>query len=400
MSWSVPEKLAFVVPRYGEEVLGGAETVVRQMAEKLVEAGKPVEVLTTCALDHHTWENSYAEGLEEIHGVPVRRFPTAHSSGKMHKSIGARIGAGAPTTLMDQELWLNDGFRSPGLYHYLSEEHHGFHTIILSPYMFWTTYACSQIAPSKNVLRPCLHDEPFAYLDIYQPQFRDCRGIIFNSQPEMDLAQRIFDLPTSTEIIGEGIDIPASADPERFRKDTGITEPFVIYAGRREWGKNVETLISYYTRYSRRNPNIKLVLLGKGEVSIPREAAGRIIDLGYVDQQTKYDAFAAASATCQPSLWESFSRLLMDSWLAETPVLAYGGSEVTAYHVRRSRGGFLFQDQQGFETALDLVLTHPRLSEQMGRAGRAYVLENYTWDKVIAHLIETIDKWAFERGRQ
>lgn len=398
MSWSVPGHLAFVVPRYGEEVLGGAETVVRQMAEHLVAEGRSVEVLSTCALDHHTWSNHYAPGPTEVNGVAVHRFPTQRSSGKFHRAIGARIGAGAPTTLMEQELWLNDGFRSPAMYHHLLDHHSRYHTIVLTPYMFWTTYACSQIAPSKNVLRPCLHDEPFAYLDIYRPQFRDCRGIIFNSEPEMHLASRIFDLPRSTEVIGEGIDIPDGADADRFRSRTGITDPFMIYAGRREWGKNVEMLISYFAKYSQRNPNLKLVLMGKGEVQIPNQIADRVVDLGYVDQQMKYDGFAAASVTCQPSMWESFSRLLMDSWLGGTPVLAYGGSDVTSYHVKRARGGFVFDDQHSFEAALDLILSHPRLASQMGTDGRAYVLQNYTWDRVISHLIDTIEKWAIDGG--
>ena len=51
-------KLAFVTPRYGTEVIGGAETAARMLAERLcVRPGWEVEVLTSCALDHLTWEN-------------------------------------------------------------------------------------------------------------------------------------------------------------------------------------------------------------------------------------------------------------------------------------------------------------------------------------------------------
>ena len=56
-------KLAFVTPRYGTEVIGGAETAARMLAERLCRRpGWEVEVLTSCALDHLTWENTEPAG--------------------------------------------------------------------------------------------------------------------------------------------------------------------------------------------------------------------------------------------------------------------------------------------------------------------------------------------------
>ncbi|HEX7442515.1 MAG TPA: hypothetical protein VF320_01425, partial [Acidimicrobiales bacterium] len=71
-------KLSFVTPRYGTEVIGGAETAARMLAERLcLRPGWEVEVLTSCALDHLTWENTEPAGTSVINGVTVRRFPTA-----------------------------------------------------------------------------------------------------------------------------------------------------------------------------------------------------------------------------------------------------------------------------------------------------------------------------------
>ena len=70
-------KLAFVTPRYGLEVIGGAETAARMLAERLcVRPGWEVEVLTSCALDHLTWENTEPPGTSVLNGVTVHRFPT------------------------------------------------------------------------------------------------------------------------------------------------------------------------------------------------------------------------------------------------------------------------------------------------------------------------------------
>ena len=67
-------KLAFVPPRYGVEVVGGAEYAVRMFAENLSRAGDEVEVFTTCALDAATWADHYPEGTEVLDGVAVHRF--------------------------------------------------------------------------------------------------------------------------------------------------------------------------------------------------------------------------------------------------------------------------------------------------------------------------------------
>ena len=61
------EGIAFVVPRYGEMVVGGAETLCRVLAENLTAHGTRVDVLTTCATDHFTWRNDLDPG-ETIEG--------------------------------------------------------------------------------------------------------------------------------------------------------------------------------------------------------------------------------------------------------------------------------------------------------------------------------------------
>jgi glycosyltransferase involved in cell wall biosynthesis len=397
-AWPVPGALAFVCPRYGTEVLGGAETVVREMAERLHARGLPVEVLTTCAVDHHTWENSYDPGMAYVNGIGVHRFPIERGNVKRQRALGDLIGSGRTTSLEEQESWLNEGFRSSGLFHHLMENHNRYHTIILTPYMFWTTYACAQIAPHKNLLRPCLHDEIFARLDIYKPIFRDARGIIFNTDPEAELARGLFELPQHTDVVGEGIDVPTGVDAMRFRRKFGIDGEFVLYTGRREWGKNVDLLAEYFARYVHRTQrdDLKLVLTGRGEVKIPKEIRKLTVDLGFVSEQDKHDAYAAATVVCQPSLWESFSRLVLEAWVGGTPVLAYDRCEVTAHHVRTSEGGLLYDDATSFEVALSLLLEQPELRERMGANGREYVLSRYRWDDVIDRLVRDVSEWALE----
>jgi len=69
-------KIAFIVQRYGAEILGGSEYHCRLIAERLAPRHQ-VEVLTTCAVDYLSWENKYEPGLTTVGGLPVRRFPVS-----------------------------------------------------------------------------------------------------------------------------------------------------------------------------------------------------------------------------------------------------------------------------------------------------------------------------------
>ena len=70
-------KIAFVLHRYGADIVGGSEYHCRRIAEQLA-ARHTVEVLTTTASDYVTWKDGYAEGVETINGVTVRRFRVKH----------------------------------------------------------------------------------------------------------------------------------------------------------------------------------------------------------------------------------------------------------------------------------------------------------------------------------
>ena len=55
------------------------------------------------------------------------------------------------------------------------------------------------------------------------------------------------------------------------------------------------------------------------------------VGIAYVDgPRLARSAFAAADCYLQPSRYESFSRTIMEAWLAGTPVIANAGSDVVA----------------------------------------------------------------------
>ena len=251
--------------------------------------------------------------------------------------------------------------------------------------MFGTTYYGCQIAPEKSVLIPCFHDESYVYMEILKKVFSKVAGIIYHAQPEYDLINGIYDMSSVKQaVLGEGVYTELTCDAQKARDKFHLESPFILYAGRKDVGKNIYTLITYFSEYKRRIKNdLKLVLIGGGTVEIPKDLESDVIDLGYVDIQDKYDITAAATALCQPSKNESFSLVIMESWLCGRPVIVNNECKVTAHFAKASNGGFYFANYFEFEAIVNYYLEHPENAEVIGQQGRKFVLENFAWDVIV-----------------
>lgn len=383
--------VTFVVPWYGPDVPGGAEAETRRTAQQLQDAGLTVEVLTTCTRDVYAdWGRNYhSPGITTIDGITVRRFPVEPRDRIRFDEINIRLMHGLPIARSDERVFMEQMIRSPELLAFIAANCDD-RLFIFSPYLFSTTYYGAQICPERSIIIPCLHDESYAHLDIYQDVLPAARSLAFYASAEKKLADRLFP-PSDGQIrtvLGAGVDVDAAdgADGERFRRTFGLDGPFVLYAGRREAGKNTPLLLEYWSRFRRQEGagrDIKLVLIGPGEIQVPDAVATSILDLGFVSSRDKQDAFAAADLFVMPSVHESFSISVMESWLAETPVLVHGACAVTREHCIESNGGLYFDNYDEFAATLLYMLDHPDEAAQMGRQGRQHVLATYDWDAVI-----------------
>jgi glycosyltransferase involved in cell wall biosynthesis len=386
-------RLAIVVPRYGAEILGGAETFARGFAEETTARGHQVTVLTTCARDHYTWHNELPPGLTTLNGVAVRRFPikSGWNTPRYH-ALNARILLGHAMPLEEQYEWIDRGAHSPALYGFIDRNRSHFDLFIFIPYLFPTTYYGASLAPRQSILWPCLHDESHAWLHPTRLLLSSVRGVMYNSEPERRLAHRLGVVNPGEAVIGFGL-APEAGVAERFRQATGIEQPFVLYSGRLESAKNVPLLVRNFIEYKReRGGPLKLVLMGTGPEPGPQHAD--VIRLGFRQGQEKLDTYAAASLLCQPSVNESFSIVMMESWLARVPVLVHGNCAVTRYHVRQSRGGLYFSTFPEFAEALDLLQPTSPLRARLGQNGWRYVTHNYNWDAVAHRFEAALRQWG------
>ena len=128
----------------------------------------------------------------------------------------------------------------------------------------------------------------------------------------------------------------------------------MLYAGRREEGKGWNLLLEAHAAAVARGADLDLVTMGVGPVLPPPGLEDRVHDLGFLDDAEAPSAFAAAAAYIQPSRHESFSRTVMEAWLAGTLVVANGDSAVVRWHCERSGAGLVWYGLDELTAALEL----------------------------------------------
>ena len=386
-------KVAFTVQRYGLEVSGGGELHCRQVVERLAPQFD-IEVLTTCAQDYMTWENVYPEGVDTVNGIPVHRFPTVRAREKGFGARSARLFS-QPHTLQDELAWLHaQGPVAPELLRHIAEHRSSYDAFVFFTYIYYPTVLGLRLVADRALLVPTAHDEPPIYLGLYQGLFHSPRAILYNTYEERDFLDGLFGIEyIPGEVVGMGIDVPARVAPEAFRHRYGIHTPSVAYVGRVSHSKNCAELLEYFVRYKATHPApLTLVLVGRVEIPIPPRPD--IVSLGFVSDEEKFNAIAAADVFLMPSKLESLCIAFLESLAMGTPVLCNGTSPVLRGHCVRSNAGLYYLGYPEFETSLELLLAKERLRQVLGRRGRRYVEGNYSWDRVIKKyrrlLLETI----------
>lgn len=390
--------LAFVVPWFGDDVRGGAELQAWETARELSRRGCRVEILTTCSRSFlHRWdENVHAPGAGEREGVVVRRFPVdPRDEGRFGAANQALFGKAPPPPSVEEDF-VRENINSRELYRFI-EEHADAYLFVFTPYLYGTTLAGSAVRPDRSLLIPCLHDEAYAYLGATRRAFLGVRGSLFFTPEEADVARRACGAAPPGRVTGGGIDTHLRGDAGRFRAASGLRDPYLVYVGRLDEGKNTHVAMAYARGWAaRRGRGERLVLVGRGPLAIPTDDPA-LFAAGTPDEQGKLDVCAGALALCQPSVNESFSRVIMESWLNEVPVLVHAACAVTVGHCRRSGGGLWFRDFLEFAEAADLLAGDERLRHSLGSAGRRYVLEECSWDTVCERIVRAVAELTGEQ---
>jgi len=376
-------KIAMIVQRYGADVVGGAESLCRGVAEALARRGHEIEVLTSCARSYRTWANHYPEGSERLHGVTVRRFRAQHERDvDTFNTLSEELFTNPERTGEDEVAWIEaQGPHVRGLVDHLHSAGRDHDFLLFFTYLYYPTVHGIHVAPERSVLVPTAHDEAPFWLETYRAVFELPRALVFNTQAEGDLVARRFpSLTCPTAVAGVGIDdldaLEAAAQAAQPR-----TPPAVLYAGRIDAGKGVGELIDSLRRFrTDERSDLQLWLMGEAAMELPNEPW--IEALGYVSDEEKRRRLAAATVLAAPSALESFGIVLMEANAAGTPVLANAKSEAYVELCRAGNGGLFYDGYPEFAESLKLLLNDDALRDTLAASGRTYARQTYSWDAV------------------
>ena len=389
--------IAIVIPWFGVDATGGAEQQAREIATQLAKRKHALEVITTCNRSFHDgWSiNHFDPGISFYEGVKVRRFPVEPRDQTAFDRVNAKLLAldsaelrpGVnPVSPDEASIFVHENIKSSALLRHLQDEHDAYHAFIFLPYMFASSVLGVPIVSDRAWLQPCLHDEPAAYLPQIAGMFRAARGLLFNSQGEMELALRLFGpgIFNRSQVVGEGLAPAPNRRARTFALPAEIRQKrYVLYLGRRDQTKNTDLLVRAFKQFQLIHPesDLQLVLAGPGAEIFAR--AG-VIDLGFVPDEVKHCLLENCLALAQPSDHESFSRVMMEAWRAGRPVLAQRDCLPTATAVTESGGGLLAAAESEWAELFGRIdsMGEAELSI-FGRRGRAFAAEVADWKKVI-----------------
>jgi glycosyltransferase involved in cell wall biosynthesis len=387
-------KIAFVIHRYGLEINGGSEQHCRWIAERIAKSHR-VEVITTCAKDYISWRNEFPIGEQQLNGVKIRRFPVDKERNTYDFAWQSKKVFRHPESNSEKaELqWLiSEGPYSPKIIEYLVNNQTEYDVIIFYCYRYYLSYHGILALPKKSILIPTAEHDQTIYLNISKKLLNLPKGLIYLTPEEKQLIEQVSrNQSISNATLGVGIDIPEILQPEDFRVKYRIDGDYLIYVGRIDPNKGSDRLFQYFQHYLRNHSNktLKLVLLGKNVMKIPRDK--HIMHLGFIDDRDKLNAIAGAKLFIMPSNYESLCMALLEAWSVGKAVLVNGNCEVLKGHCQRSNGGLYYQSYAEFAAALDYLLTHNAERSQLGIQGKHYIQQNFNWQQVEQTYLQFIE---------
>lgn len=166
--------------------------------------------------------------------------------------------------------------------------------------------------------------------------------------------------------------------------------PVVVYAGRLEWEKGLQTVVAALPELRRRHPDLLLVVAGRGsyEAELRRLVRGARMAravrwLGHVTDVNLAATFATADVAVVPSLYEPFGLVALEAAAAGVPRVVTDVGGLTDL-VRPGRTGLTVApgDVGATASAITTLLEDPSRGRRFAAAARRDLRTRFGWDTI------------------
>ncbi len=399
--------------------VGGAETYLRAMSERLVRDGHAVTVATTDASGVQCFWDPHRPRLPEksstVNGVRVVRSRVEHLPLSPWTFYLLRRLATDLARLPRNADALLDGL-APYMPHVPGMERdleglspsfdlvHGVNISLEWPLIAGLRYARRHGLPF--VATPFVHVGEWKVQRFYTmphqlAALREADCVIVQTSIE---ARELISLGVSQERIvrlGMGVDLDQvrGGDGARFRAQHGIDGPVVTFMGAVTDDKGAVHLLRAMQHLWRNGSGATLVIAGqpvepttfeRAYEGLPEAHRQRVRRMGLVGGQLKQDMLASTDLFAMPSRVDSFGIVYLEAWAYGVPVIGCRAGGVPDV-IDHGQDGLLvpFGNQALLALAIESLLVAPARRQAMGQRGRAKVETCYTWDHIYAKLRAT-----------
>ncbi|MEI2578289.1 glycosyltransferase family 4 protein [Scytonema sp. PRP1] len=381
----------------GKEEAGGQNVYVRQVGEALAKLGWQVEMFTrkVSAEQETIVQHSPNCRTIRLEAGAVEFVPRDNLFGYLPEFIDNFLKFqqenGFVYPLVHTNYWLSSWVGMQLKEIQGSKQVHTYHSLGAVKYNTINTIpliATTRLAVEKQVLETA-------------------ERIVATSPQEQEHMRSLVSTKGSIDIIPCGTDIGqfGCVDRQTARAELGIDPEakLVLYVGRFDPRKGIETLVRAVAESKLRSEKLQLII---GGGSRPGHSDGMersrieniVAELGMSDfttfpgrlsQQILPYYYAAADVSVVPSHYEPFGLVAIEAMASHTPVVAsdVGGLQFT---VVPEETGLLAppQDVGAFSAAIDRILANPQWRDQLGQAARKRVETKFSWEGVASELAE------------
>lgn len=378
-------KILIVIPAIGR-VYGGPTNIVIGWAQALSRQGVEVDIATTNANGEECLNVPLQEWLVEV-GYRIQYFPCVSLGNYQWSSVFA---SWLFRHVQDYDLVHSNAiFSLPNFPAHLACQW-GNIPYIMTPHGMLEPWALSYKAYKK-----C-----FYYHLIERPALNRSNVIQATASPEAKHLSS-FQYKPPIVVIPNGIhrqDFSTPGDPALFYQQFPPTynQQLILFLGRIDPKKGLDLLAPAFQEIHRRFPQAHLVIAGPDNSGFLPTAKQYFAEADCLDAVTftgmltgdiKQAALAAADIYVAPSYSEGFSMSILEGMASGLPcVITTGCNFPEAAAANAAYVVDPTSDQIG--QALACCLQDPIAAQEMGQRARAFILENYTWDKIAANLIE------------
>lgn len=408
-------KILHVIQRY-YPYIGGAELVFQEIGERLARDGHAVTVYTTDAWDLERFWRPDRQAVElenEAHaGVFIQRFPVeylpfpsvAFPALKRGMALLSELPADTRPLLFTLARYTPYVPALDSALDTSAERFDVVHTANIS--LDSAVAAAYRFAKRKQapfVITPFLHlgedDDPavvrYYTLPHQLEMLKSADAVIVMTEREGKALAARGVYPERIYRIGAGVEPAALAggDAARFREEHHIEGPIIAYIGTAAYDKGTVHLVQAMEQVWQKR-DATLVLAGAQlsafesfMASQPHAVKRRILQLGFVPDETKRDLLAACDVFAMPSRTDSFGIVYLEAWLYNKPVIGARAGGVPDV-IDDGKNGILvkFGDVNALAQQIDRLLEDRLLAWRMGQNGRSKVIRQMTWEQQYAQV--------------